>query len=580
MKQSAGYFPTLREAPKEAEARSHILMLRAGLIRQLAAGLYTYLPLAHRALRKIEQIVREEMDAAGAIEILMPTLQPDTLWKESGRWEVMGPELMRLQDRSERLFVLGPTHEEVVTNLVCGELRSYRDLPKNLYQIQTKFRDEIRPRFGVVRAREFIMKDGYSFDVDQEGATRSYQLMYDAYKRMFTRMGLTTVAVEADTGAMGGSHSHEFMVPAKIGEAEIVTCPNCNYQTNRELTPSSAAPEITATDNVPPVEEVHTPNLKTVEEVAEFLNITPDHMIKTMIFTANGKAYVILLRGDHTINEAKIARAIGAPAEMASPEVIQNLTKAAVGFAGPVGLEECEIWADHYIKTIGSGVTGANKTDYHIKNAVLGRDFHVDRWDDFRCVDEGDTCPKCNSGKLAITWGIEVGHVFVLGTKYSEALGAYFTDPNGEQKPMVMGCYGVGVSRLLAAILEEHSTENGIQWPVSVAPYHVHLLNLSLKNEEAVRTAESLYESLQKAGLSVLLDDRNERPGIKFKDSDLFGLPYQIVIGEKSLQKGEIEFLVRRTNTKESIAPDSCVERIKNQFESDITSLSGYPRQA
>ncbi|RJP22518.1 MAG: proline--tRNA ligase [Candidatus Omnitrophota bacterium] len=575
MRQSSGYFPTLREIPKEAEAKSHILMLRAGLIRQLAAGLYTYLPVARRALLKIEQIVREEMDAAGAIEILMPTLQPDSLWKESGRWDVMGPELMRLKDRSDRLFVLGPTHEEVVTNLVAGELRSYRDLPKNLYQIQTKFRDEIRPRFGIVRAREFIMKDGYSFDVDEAGAAHSYQRMFDAYKRMFKRMGLTTMPVEADTGAMGGSHSHEFMVPAAIGEAEIVSCPHCGYQTNRELTPSCPIEETAAKqDSIPPIAEVHTPDLKTVEEVAAFLQTTPQQMIKTMVYTANDKPYVILLRGDHTINEAKVARAVGAPIEMASPEMIFQVTRAAVGFAGPVGLRDCEIWADHHVRTIASGVAGANKTDYHICNVVHGRDYQVNRWEDFRCVDPGDLCPKCRAGNLAMSWGIEIGHVFVLGTKYSKALGAYYTDPNGEQKPMVMGCYGIGVSRILAAIIEEHANETGIDWPVSIAPYHVHLLNLSLKNEAVTQTAEQLYTSLLNAGFGVVLDDRDERPGIKFKDSDLFGFPYQIVVGEKSLQNGTVELLIRSTNVKESISPDSCVNRIQEQFQSDMARLA------
>ncbi len=575
MRQSTGYFPTLREVPKEAEARSHVLMLRAGLIRQLAAGLYTYLPLARRALLKIEQIIREEMDAAGAIEVLMPTLQPDTLWKESGRWEVIGPELMRLKDRNERIFVLGPTHEEVITSLVSGEIKSYRDLPKNLYQIQTKFRDEIRPRFGVVRAREFIMKDAYSFDADEAGAAQSYQAMFDAYKRMFQRMGLTTIPVEADTGIMGGSHSHEFMVPADIGEAEIVSCPHCGYQTNRELTPSSL-PENTdvSRDDVPAKEDVHTPNLKTVEEVADFLNTTPDQMIKTMIYTANGKPYVILLRGDHTINEAKVANAVGCPIEMASPDMIFEVTKASVGFAGPVGLQDHEIWADPYVKTIKAGVTGANKTDYHTRNVVLGRDYHVNRWEDFRSVEEEDLCPECGVGRLSLSWGIEIGHVFVLGTKYSKTLNAYFADEQGERKPMVMGCYGIGVSRILAAVIEEHCTENGIVWPVSVAPYHVHLLNLAPKKEEVNQTAETLYRSLQEAGLTVVMDDRDERPGIKFKDSDLFGFPYQIVVGEKSLQKGGVELFIRQEGQKESIEPETCVKQIQQQYEADMSKLS------
>lgn len=573
MRQSAGFFPTLREVPKEAEAKSHILMLRAGLIRQLAAGLYIYLPLGWRSLRKIEQIVREEMDASGAIEVLLPTLQPDELWKKTGRWEAMGPEMMRLLDRNERQFVLGPTHEEVITSLIANEIRSYRDLPKNLYQIQTKFRDEIRPRFGIVRAREFIMKDGYSFDVDEAGAARSYQLMYDAYKRTFHRCGLTTIPVEADTGVMGGNLSHEFMVPAEIGEAEIVSCSHCDYRANRELTESRAPADPPAVVSVPPVAEVHTPNLRTVEEVAEFLRITPASMIKTLIYVSNGAPFVVLIRGDHTVNEAKVAKAVNGPVEMASPEIIAKVTHAPVGFAGPVGLRGVKIFADYFIRTIDAGVTGANKEDYHIRNVSPGRDFQPDVWGDFRSVDEGDACPRCGTGTLSIRFGIEVGHVFVLGTKYSEALQAYYTGEDSQRRPMIMGCYGIGVSRTMAAVVEENSDDKGIVWPVSVAPYHVHVLNLSVRNSEVTRVAEELYQSFQNAGLEVLLDDRDERPGIKFKDADLLGLPYRVVVGEKSLQEGVVEFVPRKTLEKSMIPPDEIVPRVKSQYESDLASL-------
>ncbi len=574
MKQSSGFFPTLKETPKEAEAQSHILMLRAGLVRQLAAGLYSYLTLGWRAMRKVEQIVREEMDAAGGIEIHMPTLQPDEIWKQSGRWEAMGPELMRLNDRNERQFVLGPTHEEVTTLLVAGELRSYRDLPKNLYQIQTKFRDEIRPRFGIVRAREFIMKDGYSFDTDVEAAERSYQAMYDAYGRIFHRCGLVSIPVEADTGVMGGAHSHEFMVPADIGEAEIVSCSKCDYQANRELTESGLPKETAASDNVPPLEDVHTPNLRTVEEVAEFLKTTQDQMIKTMIFQTEEKPIVVLLRGDHTVNEAKVARAAGTAIEMASPETIYDVTKAPVGFAGPAGLENVEIWADPHIKTITSGISGANKKDYHKRNLVLGRDYQVSRWEDFRCVDEGDPCPKCDGGTLSITRGIEVGHVFVLGTKYSEALQAFYTDEKSDRKPMVMGCYGIGVSRTLAAVIEANSDDKGIVWPVSVAPFHVHILNLSIKSDETNRVSQELYDTLTQTGFEVLLDDRNERPGIKFKDSDLLGIPYRIVVGEKSLKEGNVEFVVRKTLESSKIPPESCTGLVKEHVERSMAELT------
>ncbi len=573
MKQSAGFFPTLREAPKEAEAKSHILMMRAGLVRQLAAGLYIYLPMGWQALRKISDIVREEMNEAGAIEIHMPTLQPESIWKESGRWDIMGPELMRLADRNSREFVLGPTHEEVVTSLIAGEIRSYRDLPKNLYQIQTKFRDEIRPRFGIVRAREFIMKDAYSFDVDNDGAAKSYQSMYNAYSRLFHRCGLTTVPVEADTGVMGGQHSHEFMVPADIGEAELVICSECDYKANRELTEAPIPQEIKADESAPAIEEVHTPKLKTVEEVAKFLKTTPEQMIKTMVYVCNDEPFVVLIRGDQTLNEIKLTNAMGAQVELASEEIIKKVTGAPVGFAGPHGLKDIKIYADHTIKTIASGITGANKGDYHVRNVVAGRDFTVDQWHDFRFVEEGDICPKCGKPSLKLSFGIEVGHVFILGTKYSEALQAYYTDVNSARKPMVMGCYGIGVSRTLAAVLEEHADDNGIVWPVSVAPFHVHILKLSNKSDEVNKVSEELYQSLKNEGFDVLMDDRDERPGSKFKDSDLLGLPYRVVVGERSLKEGKLEFVLRKTLEKEMINIDDCITRIKDQYAKDKADL-------
>ncbi|MDP8246312.1 MAG: proline--tRNA ligase [Candidatus Hinthialibacter antarcticus] len=572
MKQSSGFFPTLREAPKEAEAKSHILMLRAGLVRQLAAGLYIYLPMGWRALRKIEQIVREEMDAAGAIEVLMPSMQPDTLWKDSGRFELMGPEMMRLRDRNEREFVLGPTHEEVVTNLAANEIQSYRDLPKNLYQIQTKFRDEIRPRFGIVRAREFIMKDAYSFDCDDAGAEKSYKAMYDAYANIFHRCGLTAVPVEADTGVMGGSHSHEFMVPADIGESEIVSCSDCDYRANRELT-ECATPDAVSDDGAPAMEEVHTPEQRTIEDVSAFLKTTPDKMIKTMIFTSEDGPFVVLLRGDHTVNEIKVAKAIGKQVELAEPEIIQKVTGAPVGFAGPAGLKGVKIYADYSVRSIGAGTTGANKGDYHLQNVVLDRDYKVDHWVDLRLANPDDVCPKCSQGKLSMAMGIEVGHVFILGTKYSEALHAQFTDEDGSRKPMVMGCYGIGVSRTLAAVLEENADDNGIVWPVSTAPFHVHILNLSPKSETVTQAANDLEQQLTQAGFEVLVDDRNERPGVKFKDSDLMGLPYRIVVGEKSLANGQVEFVQRSVLEKELIAPDQAVAHIQTLYNQEMERL-------
>ena len=499
-------------------------------------------------------------------------MQPDSLWKDSGRYEVMGPEMMRLRDRNDREFVLGPTHEEVITSLAANEIRSYRDLPKNLYQIQTKFRDEIRPRFGIVRAREFIMKDAYSFDCNEAGAEKSYQAMYNAYARLFHRCGLSAVAVEADTGVMGGSHSHEFMVPADIGESEIVSCGQCDYRANRELT-ECATPDAAAFDSAPAMEEVHTPGQSTIEDVSAFLKTTPCNMIKTMIFTSEDGPFVVLLRGDHTVNEIKVAKALGKQVELAEPGVIEKVTGAPVGFAGPVGLKGVKIYADHSIKTIGAGVTGANKGDYHVQNVALDRDYSVDVWADLRLANPDDCCPKCSQGKLSMAMGIEVGHVFILGTKYSEALQAQFTDEDGSRKPMVMGCYGIGVSRTLAAVIEENADDNGIIWPVSTAPYHVHILNLSPKNETVTQAADDLEQQLIEAGFEVLVDDRNERPGVKFKDSDLMGLPFRIVVGEKSLNNGQVEFVQRSMLEKELIAPGQVVAHIQTLYKQEMDRL-------
>lgn len=574
MKQASGFFPTLREAPKDAEARSHVLMSRAGLVRQLAAGLYIYLPMGWQALRKVEAIVREEMNRAGGIEVLMPTLQPDSLWKESGRWDIMGPELMRIHDRNEREFVLGPTHEEVVTSLVAGEIRSYRDLPKNIYQIQTKFRDEIRPRFGVVRSREFIMKDAYSFDRDEEGAKVSYQAMYDAYYRIFKRCGLDVMPVEADTGVMGGSLSHEFMVPSEIGESDIVTSSTGTYFANRELAACLPPTEDADCGSVPEKELVETPGQKTIEEVSAFLKVDPKDMIKTLVFVADEKPLVVLIRGDHTVNEHKVARAVGSPVEMADPGVVKKLTHADVGFAGPVGLSEVSIYADHSIRTIAGAVTGANQNDQHYKNVVISRDFNVDHWEDLRLAEKGDASPQGDGGVLDYQPGIEVGHVFVLGTKYSKALNAMYNDENGKQQLMVMGCYGIGVSRTLAAVIESCNDENGIIWPASVAPFHVHILNLSPKKDDVNKAADSLYEHLQARGLDVLMDDRDERPGVKFKDSDLLGLPYRIVVGEKSLKEGQVEYVVRRNpGEKAMLTPEACIEQVVADYAHDLKSI-------
>lgn len=566
MRASQCFIPTLRETPKEAEVKSHIYMLRAGLMRQLAAGLYIFLPFGWRAVRKVEQIVREEMDRAGALEILMPALQPDELWKRSGRWEVMGPELMRLKDRNEREFVLGPTHEEIVTDLAARGISSYRDLPKNFYQIQMKFRDEIRPRFGVIRAREFIMKDAYSFDRDEAGLDRSYQLMYRAYERIFKRCGIQAVPVQADTGVMGGKFSHEFMALVPTGEAEIAYCEETGFAANREicacLPPQGQVPP--SPDQFPPYEKVATPNASTVEQVCEFLSIQPNQLIKTLIFVADEEPVAVLVRGDREVNEVKVARKMGKPVQLATPEVITKVTGAPVGFAGPVGLEGVRILADPEVMLIQDGVTGANAADAHFVHVVPGRDFPTPELADVRMAVEGDPCPSGGKGVLRLCRGTEVGQVFKLGIKYSEALEAFYTDEEGKQRPMIMGCYGIGVTRTLAASLDQNHDERGIIWPTSLAPYDVHVLPLVMKSAEIVQAAEKLMNQLEQAGYSVLLDDRDESPGVKFNDADLLGLPIRIIIGKKSLQEGKVELARRdQPEQKRAVPLENLLEEVR-----------------
>jgi prolyl-tRNA synthetase len=566
MRASRAFIPTLREAPREAEIASHILMLRAGLMKQLAAGLYSFLPLGWKAVRKVEQIVREEMDRAGGLEILMPALQPDSIWKQSGRWEVMGPEMMRLKDRNERQFVLGPTHEEIVTDIASKGIASYRDLPKNFYQIQTKFRDEVRPRFGVIRAREFIMKDAYSFDRDEEGLDKSYWEMYEAYDRIFKRCGIRAVPVEADTGVMGGNFSHEFMALVDTGESEIAFCEETGFYANREvcscLSPEEPKPEIP--DPAPPCEKVPTPGASTIEEVCRFLKVEPKQLIKTLIYVTDDEPVAVLIRGDREANEIKLANHLGKAVELAPPAVIEQVTGAPVGFAGPVGLESIRILADPEVLYVTDGVTGANEADAHFIHVIPGRDFPEPETVDLRMAVEGEPCPSGKPGTLSMCRGTEVGQVFKLGTKYTEALEALYTDEKSQLKPMVMGCYGIGVTRTLAAALDQNHDENGIIWPVSLAPYDVHVLPLVMKNEEIVEAGNKIAEQLQSAGLSVLLDDRGETPGIKFNDADLLGLPVRVIIGKKSLQEGKVE-LARRDRLEEKIKVDlgKVVEKIQ-----------------
>ncbi|QLA17075.1 proline--tRNA ligase [Desulfolutivibrio sulfoxidireducens] len=549
MRLSTYYAPTLKEDPADAEVVSHKLLLRAGMIRKLTAGVYTYLPLGLRALNNVAAVVREEMNRAGALEVLMPAVQPGDLWKESGRWDVYGKELLRFIDRHDRESCLGPTHEEVVTDLVRHEIRSYRQLPLNLYQIQTKFRDEIRPRFGLMRGREFIMKDAYSFDKDDAGADTSYFAMYDAYARIFTRLGLTFRAVEADSGPIGGSFSHEFMVLAATGEDTIAACSACEYGANLEK--AEAVCHVTeGASFCPPAESVPTPGVHTVEQVAEFLGVSADRIVKTLLYVADGRVVAALVRGDRELNEVKLKNVLGATEmELASPEVVTRVTGAPVGFAGPVGLSVDLIYADKELAGRSDWIVGANAADAHLRHVDLARDATIECFLDLRQVAPGDLCPKCGQ-PLVFTKGIEVGHVFKLGTKYSKTMGAMFLDEEGKERPIIMGCYGIGVSRVVAACLEQNHDEHGIVFPPPMAPFEVALLTLSPKDEAAMAKARELHDALTGMGVEVLLDDRDERPGVKFKDADLMGFPIQLVLGGKGLARGVVETKDRRTGEK------------------------------
>jgi prolyl-tRNA synthetase len=547
MRYSEMFLPTVREVPSDAEVTSHQLMLRAGMIRKLTSGVYSYLPLGYRVIRKFEQIVRDEMNRAGAQEIFMPTVQPAELWQESGRWTHYGKELLRFRDRNDRECCLGPTHEEVVTDLVRNEVKSYRQLPVNLYQIQTKFRDEIRPRFGVMRCREFGMKDAYSFDADGEGADISYQKMFDAYNRIFTRCGLKFRSVEADTGSIGGSFSHEFLVTADSGEDAMVYCTSCKYAANLEKAevPRPGEKPVDQKDFLP-LEEVHTPDVRSIEEVCAFLNVTPQDVIKTLIFSADGKAVAILIRGDEEVNEIKVKNYLGCnELELAMDDMIREVTNSPRGFAGAIGIK-CRILADYSLMSMKNVVMGANKEDYHIRNVNFGRDVKINNFVDLRSVKAGDACPRCLSD-IRFARGIEVGHVFKLGTKYSKAMGARYLDRNGQEQIIVMGCYGIGIGRTVAACIEQNYDEQGIIWPMALAPYQVILTPVNVKDEALLRISEDLYQKLSSIGLDVLLDDRDERAGVKFMDADLVGIPLRVTIGPKRLAEGKVEVRFRQS---------------------------------
>ena len=560
MRYSQVLIPTMKEVPSEAEVISHQLMLRAGFIKKLTSGIYTYLPYGLAAIRRVENIVREEMNRAGAQELSMPMVQPADLWKESGRYEKYGPELLRFKDRHERESCLGPTHEEVITDIARKEMHSYRDLPVNLYQIQTKFRDEIRPRFGLMRGREFIMKDAYSFDVDDEAAEVSYRKMYDAYNRIFERCGLEFRCVEADSGAIGGSFSHEFMVLADTGEDTIAVCNECNWAANLEKAEVKMRDRPAGFGQREMV-KVETPGTRKVQSVCEFLGIGPDQLVKTLVVLADGEPVAVMLRGDRELEEVKLKNYLGAAdIRPADDKEIFDATGVPSGYLGPIN-SKIRLLADQEVPAMVNLTVGANEKNYHLQNVNFGRDFEVTEVADFRQLTKDDPCPSCGSA-IRLVEGIEVGHIFKLGTSYSESMNAYYQDRDGNERPLVMGCYGIGVSRVVAAAIEQHHDDNGIIFPVPLAPYQVTVLNLGLNDPEVSAAAERIYEQLSEAGIDTFIDDRDERPGIKFKDADLLGFPFRITVGKRFKEKAMVEIRCRQDGTTEDIGIDDIVSHI------------------
>jgi prolyl-tRNA synthetase, family II len=552
MRLSRYYIPTLKEDPADAEVVSHKLLMRAGMIRKLTSGIYNYLPMGLRSINKVARIVREEMDRAGAMEVSMPMVQPADLWQETGRWDYYGKELLRLKDRHGRDYCLGPTHEEVITDLVRGEIKSYKQLPVNLYQIQTKFRDEIRPRFGLMRGREFIMKDAYSFDRDEAGAETSYWTMFEAYKAAFSRIGLRFKPVQADSGAIGGDFSHEFMVLADTGEDTIASCKSCEFGANLEKA-KVAVPEGECLCNAecPPMERVDTPGQHTVEEVCAFLGISADKLVKTLVFMVDGKPVVGLVRGDRELNDVKLRNLVGGnEIELADEATVKELTNAPVGFAGPAGLaKDVPVYADSELCLATDWVAGANAADAHVRHLSLGRDCAVEKFADLRVIEPTDPCPECG-GEIEFTKGIEVGHVFKLGLKYSKKMEATFLDENGKTQYMVMGCYGIGVSRIVASAIEQNNDEGGCCFPPSIAPFEAVFISLGGKDEAVNDKAGELYEQLKGLGVDACYDDRKERPGVKFAEADLIGYPMQLVLGGKGLANGIVEAKDRKSGEK------------------------------
>jgi prolyl-tRNA synthetase len=573
MRWSQTFIPTLKETPADAEIASHQLLLRAGLVRKLTGGLYTFLPMGLRVLRKVERIVREEMNRAGALEVLMPALQPPEIWQKSGRYETARDVFFKARDRAKKEWILGPTHEEVITTLVAGEISSYRQLPKNFYQIQTKFRDEIRPRFGLMRAKEFIMKDAYSFDATDAAAQVSYQKMYDAYVRIFKRCGLKSIPVEADTGVMGGKFSHEFMVPAETGESEVAFCESGDYAANVEKANSRIPGRRAAADAaLAEPEKFATPGVVTIEALSKPpFGIAGEDQIKTLVYLAQSKLVLVLLRGDHQLNEAKLIGTLGtAEFRPASEEEIFEALGAHPGSLGAVRFAKLPIYADEQLRGAVGMTTGANEDGFHFRHVSMERDIKVTQWADLRLVKAGEGCPACGK-PLQIRRAIEVGHVFKLGTKYSEALGALFLDESGKQVPAIMGCYGIGVTRTMQAVIEQCQDKDGIIWPLAVAPFQVCLTPLGIAPGSAVMSAaEKLYASLAAEGVEVILDDRDERPGVKFKDSELIGFPIRVAVGEKSLAKGQVEIKIRG-GVLHTVGVDEAVAKIKALIDSSPT---------
>jgi len=572
MRYSQMLIPTTKETPAEAEVVSHQLLLRGGFIRKLTSGLYTYLPIGLAAMQKVEKIVRQEMNRAGGQELLMPMVQPADLWQESGRWKKYGPELLRFKDRHDRDYCLGPTHEEVITDIARRELHSYRQLPMNLYQIQTKFRDEIRPRFGLMRGREFVMKDAYSFDVSDDAAGESYKKMYEAYTRIFKRCGLVFRSVEADSGTIGGSFSHEFMVLADTGEDTLVICRECDYAANVEkakvVLPQKSA---LADQELLDCTKVETPGMKKVERVADFLGVTPKDVIKTMIYLADGEPVAVLVRGDREVQSVKLKNLLDVTeVELADDDTIWKLTRLPVGYIGPVDIP-IKLVADQEVMQMVNAVAGAGEKGHHLTGVNPGRDFTPVMTSDLRQITAEDSCPLCN-GSLELTEGIEVGHIFKLGINYSEAMDATFQDKEGGQQPLVMGCYGIGVSRVVAAAIEQNHDQNGIIFPLPLAPFQVIVLNLGLKNNETTAAAEKLYLDLQTAGVDVLYDDRDERPGSKFKDADLLGIPYRVTVGKTWEKDGKVELRLRWNGETSIIDYDRAAGEISDMVQAELKS--------